>query len=273
MAPVITLTTDFGLKDPYVAEVKAVILSISPDVVLVDITHEVEKFNTRMGAYILASASSYFPKGTIHLTIVDPGVGTKRQPILIQTQRAYFIGPDNGVMTLAAKKEDTIQVRKIVNPRLMMSETANTFHGRDIFAPAAAYLANGSLPEEFGPKLSKIETPTLAEAVRRNDMLVGEIIHIDDFGNAITNFTEKEVADFKDRNAVGVKLKNDRLKLKFYKTYGDVGFGKPLALIGSHGFLEIALNQGNAAEKFKLKIGDRISICLGSARKSDTWTT
>jgi S-adenosylmethionine hydrolase len=273
MAPVITLTTDFGLKDPYVAEVKAVILSISPDVVLVDITHEVEKFNTRMGAYILASASPYFLKGTIHVTIVDPGVGTKRQPILIQTQHAYFIGPDNGVMTLAAKKEETIQVRKIVNPRLMMPETASTFHGRDIFAPAAAYLANGSPPEEFGPKLSKIETPAFAEVVRRNDMLVGEIIHIDDFGNVITNFAEKEVADFKDENAIGVKLKNDGLKLKFCKTYGDVGFGKPLALIGSHGFLEIALNQGNAAEKFKLKNGDRISICLRSARKSDTWAT
>src|SRR4030067_2462156 len=134
---IITLTTDFGLKDPYVAEMKAVILSTCPNVVIVDVTPEIEKFNIRMGAYVLASVAPYFPKGTIHVVVVDPGVGTQRRSLIIQTRKGFFVGPDNGILFLAAEKQGIIRIHEMTNRKLMSPHISNTFHGRDIFAPAA----------------------------------------------------------------------------------------------------------------------------------------
>lgn len=259
--PIISLTTDFGLKDPYVAEMKAVILGISPNVAIVDVSHQVEKFNVRMGAYVLASAAPYFPKGTIHLAVVDPGVGTERQPILLQTEGGCLIGPDNGVLALAARNMKGRKcVRKIANKKLMASNVSNTFHGRDIFAPAAAHLANGVSPKEFGPEISEIVTPHFAKIIRRKGMLVGEVIHIDDFGNIVTNFGKKEIGFMESKGSIDLKLRNSRLRLKFCRAYGEVERKKPLALIGSHNFLEISVNQGNAAKIFKTKSGDKITL-------------
>src|SRR5512139_642490 len=135
---IVTLTTDFGLRDPYVAEMKAVVLGICPTATIVDVTHEIEKFNVRAGAYILASVAPYFPKGTIHVAVVDPEVGTRRQPLLVQTKHAFFIGPDNGLLLLASEKEGIVETRIITNRGLMLPKVSNTFHGRDVFAPAAA---------------------------------------------------------------------------------------------------------------------------------------
>jgi len=258
--PIITLTTDFGLKDPYVAEMKAVILSISPNTAIVDITHQIEKFNIRMGAYVLAAASPYFPKGTIHVVVVDPGVGTQRKAILIQTKQGYFIGPDNGVLTLAAKNQGIEHVYKITNPKLMLPKISNTFHGRDIFAPAAAHLAKGTPPSEFGPEIHKIVTPKFAKITKRKNMLTGEVIHIDGFGNIITNFREKQLESMGTKATVNLKLKDIRLKLNLCKAYAEVEAQKPLAIIGSHNFLEISINQGNAAETFKTKVGDKVTL-------------
>jgi hypothetical protein len=258
--PIITLTTDFGLKDAYVAEIKAVILTICVDATIVDITHEIEKFNIRMGAYILASASPYFPEGAIHLAIVDPGVGTQRKPILIQTKHGYFVGPDNGVLALAAKSQGIDHIYEISNRKLMLPKISGAFHGRDIFAPAAAHLANGTSPEKFGHEISEIVTPEFAKIVRKKDMLEGEIIHIDDFGNIITNFGEKELELMNAKVMVNVKLGDIRQKPKLCKAYAEVGLHKPLAIIGSHNFLEISINQGNAAKTFKAKIGDKIML-------------
>jgi len=257
---IITLTTDFGLHDSYVAEMKAVILSICANATIVDITHEIEKFNIRMGAYVLASASPYFPKGTIHVAVVDPGVGSKRQPILIQTKRSYFVGPDNGILTLAARKEGIRHIHKITNRKLMMPKISNTFHGRDIFAPAAAHLANGTLPAEFGPEIHEIATPKFAKIVKKGNMLVGAVLFIDDFGNIITNFGEKELELMNMEGILNIKLENTRLKLKFCKTYSEVKSQKPLAIIGSHNFLEISINQGNAAKILKATIGDNVTL-------------
>jgi len=259
-SPIITLTTDFGLRDPYVAEMKAVILSINPNAAIVDISHETEKFNIRMGAYILASASPYFPKGTIHVAVVDPSVGTKRRPLLIQTARSYYIGPDNGVLVLAANSQQIEHIYEISNRKLMLPKISSTFHGRDIFAPAAAHLAKGTEPAEFGPEIDKIAIPKFAKVIKRNDVLVGEVIHADGFGNIITNFGEKEVELMKIKHIANVKLGNARLKLRFCKAYTDVAPQKPLALIGSHKFLEISINQGNAAEVFKIRSGDKVTL-------------
>lgn len=257
---IITLTTDFGLRDPYVAEMKAVILGISPETRIVDITHEIEKFNIRMGAYTLAAVSPFFPEGTIHVVVIDPGVGTKRKAILIQTKNVCYIGPDNGVLTLAVKNQDIRHIYRIENPKLILPEVSNTFHGRDIFSPAAAHLANGISPSEFGPRIRRVVTPEFARVTRRKNKLTGEVIHIDGFGNIVTNFRQKDVELVDIKKTVNIKLKNNRLRLKLCKAYAEVGIRRPLAIIGSHNFLEISINRGNAAENFRTRVGDRVTL-------------
>jgi S-adenosylmethionine hydrolase len=257
---IITLTTDFGLKDPYAAEMKAVILGISPKAKIVDITHQIKKFNIRMGAYTLAAACPYFPKGTIHMAVIDPGVGTKRKAILIQTKNAHFVGPDNGVLALAAKSQGVKQFYKIENPKFMLKRISNTFHGRDIFAPAAAHLANGVSPPEFGREIRKIVMPKFAKTTKTKTTLTGEIIHIDGFGNIITNLREKDCELMGTKKTVKLKLKNAVLKLKLCKAYSEVKAQQPLAIIGSHNFLEISINQGNAAENFQTRVGDKVTL-------------
>jgi len=260
---IITLTTDFGLRDPYVAEMKAVILKISPNAKIVDITHEIEKFNIRMGVYTLAAASPYFPKDTIHVVVVDPSVGTKRKAILIQAKQGYFIGPDNGVLTLAAKSQGIRHVYRIENPKFMLLRISYTFHGRDVFAPAAAYLANGISPSEFGTEIHKIVVPKFAKITKRKNAMTGEVIHIDCFGNIITSFREKELELMGTKKTVKLKLKNTKLKLKLCKVYAEVDARQPLVIIGSHNFLEISINQGNAAENFQTRVGDKVTLyCL-----------
>jgi len=258
--PIITLTTDLGLRDPYVAEMKAVILSISPNATIVDISHQIEKFNIRMGAYVSASISPFFPKGTIHVAVVDPGVGTRRRPLLIQTRQSFYIGPDNGVLALAAKSQGIRHIYEITNRKFMLAKISSTFHGRDIFAPASAHLANGKPPAEFGPEMREIVTPCFSKITRRKGVLVGEALHIDGFGNIITNFGEKELASMRIEGVVNVEFKDVRLKLKLCKAYAETEPQKPIAIVGSHNFLEISINQGNAAKHFKMKSGDRIAL-------------
>ena len=262
MPKIITLTTDFGLKDPYVAEMKAAILSISSDAAIVDVTHEIAPFNIRMGAYILASAAPYFPEGTIHVAVVDPGVGTKRLPILIQTGHSFFVGPDNGLLILAAEHQGIRCIHEIANPKLMLPQVSSTFHGRDVFAPTAAHLVNGVAPAEFGPEINDAVAPSFAKVTLRKGILVGEVLHVDNFGNIITNISSREEARIRGAGVVNVELRNQKLKLKFCMAYGGAKSQEPLALIGSHNYLEIALNQGNAAEKFKASPGDKIKISL-----------
>jgi S-adenosylmethionine hydrolase len=254
----VTLTTDFGLKDPYVAEMKAAILGICPAATIVDVTHLVEKFNVREGAFMLASAAPYFPEGTIHVAVVDPGVGTQRHPIIIHTKRGFFVGPDNGLMALAAEAQGVVHVRHIESRRLMLSHVSGTFHGRDIFAPAAAHLANGVPLAEFGPQLTEFVKPSFAKVSREKDTVVGEVLNVDDFGNIITNIPSKDTADF--QGLVQVELPHTFLELKLSQAYGNVKPQEPLVLVGSHGYLEIALNQGSAAAKFSAKVGDQVKL-------------
>jgi len=259
--PIITLLSDFGSKDPYVAEMKAVILSISPDAKIVDISHEVEKFDIRAGAYILACAAPYFPKGTVHVAVVDPGVGTGRQPIIIQTGAACYVGPDNGVLALAAKNDECLEsIHKITNRNLMLPNVSSTFHGRDVFAPVAAHLANGTSLTQFGPEISKIKIPRFASVTEKQRALVGEVIYIDEFGNIVTNFQEKDIKTMSAGRTISVRIGNEQHALKLCRTYADVSPHEPLALIGSHNFLEVSINQGNAAEAFGTRKGDKVEI-------------
>jgi S-adenosylmethionine hydrolase len=259
--PLVTLTTDFGLRDSYAAEMKAVILSIIPDATVVDITHQIEKFNVTMGAYVLASASPQFPNGTVHVAIVDPGVGTNRRPIIVQTNKCFFVGPDNGVLGLAVKDiGDKMRIYGIANSEFMLSRVSSTFHGRDVFAPAAAYLAKGLCPAEFGPEIHQMVLPKFAKITTRRNGLEGQVIYIDDFGNIITNLTEKELKTTKIKDKLNVKVGGTKLGLALCIAYGDVEKGRPLAIIGSHNFLEISVNQGNAAKTFKTRIDDKVVI-------------
>jgi S-adenosyl-L-methionine hydrolase (adenosine-forming) len=255
----ITLTTDFGLRDPYVAEMKGAILTINPKAMLIDITHNVEKFNIRMGSFMLASAAPYFPKGTTHLVIVDPGVGTERRGIVVQTKRGFFVGPDNGVLMLAAQSQGIESIYELSNPNLMFPQTSNTFHGRDIFAPAAAYIDRGTQPRDFGSEIKDPVLPHFSVVEQIRGVLNGEILYIDGFGNVIFNIKEKIMPN---SPVISIKLPQVSLKLKFCKTYGEATTGEPIVLVGSDGFVELALNQGSAAEKFNLKVGDKIAIMV-----------
>jgi S-adenosyl-L-methionine hydrolase (adenosine-forming) len=255
----ITLTTDFGLKDPYVAEMKGAILTINPNANIVDISHGVEKFNVRMGAFMLASAVPYFPKGTIHLAVVDPGVGTERRAIVVQTKQGFFVGPDNGVLMLAAQAKGIEHVYTLANPKFMVPKVSCTFHGRDIFAPAAAYLDKGVDAKVFGPEITDAVAPMFAAVERKYGSLFSEVLHVDGFGNAITNIAQNEVSAAK---AVEVNLHHISLQLTITQTYGQAKLQEPVALIGSHGFLELALNQGSFAEKYRVRAGDRIEIVV-----------
>jgi S-adenosylmethionine hydrolase len=251
----ITLTSDFGLKDPYVAEMKGVILTINPHATIVDITHGIEKFNIRMGAFMLASVAPYFPKGTIHMAVVDPGVGTERRAISVQTKYGFFVGPDNGLLMLAAQKLGIEHTFELTNPQYMLPQVSSTFHGRDVFAPAATYLDMGVKSSEFGPEINDATTNEFAKVEQRNGSFIGEVLHVDSFGNIITNINQKEVANAK---TVKVKLPNISVKLAFRKTYAEAKSQEPIVLIGSHGFLEIAIEQDSASEKFRVKTGDKI---------------
>jgi S-adenosylmethionine hydrolase len=260
MQPTVTLTTDFGLKDSYVAEMKAVILRISPNTTIIDITHDIEKFDIRMAAYTLACAAPYFPKDTVHVAVVDPGVGTKRRALLVQTQSAFYVGPDNGVLALATDNQGIKHIFGITNPKFMLTRISNTFHGRDIFAPVAAHLTNGTQPKEFGPEIKRISTPKFARVARKRNRLTGEVLHIDGFGNLITNFRKEELDSMGIKETVNIKIGNHKLRLKLGKAYEDVKKREAVALFGSHGFLEVSVNQGNAGTAFKAKRGDKITL-------------
>lgn len=259
-APIVTLTTDFGLKDPYVAEMKAIILNLCPLAQIVDITHEVNKFDIRTGAYALASATPYFPAGTINVAVVDPGVGSQRRPIVIQTAQNFFVGPDNGLLVLAAEKQNIKKIHEITSRHLMRPHVSATFHGRDIFAPIAAHLAKGVSLEKVGPPITDIVKPTFTQIALEKNKVTGEILHIDDFGNIITNIYAKDIDYFKGKT-LRVEIGHNRLYLKLSKTYSDVKPQEVLLLIGSQKFIEIAINQGDAANQLQIEQGDKITLC------------
>ena len=257
--PIITLLTDFGTKDSYVASIKGVILSINPHCLVVDITHQVTPHDIQEGAFILANAYSYFPKGTIHLSVVDPGVGGARKPILLVTQNYFFIGPDNGLFTLVAQKERVTQVVVLTEQRYFLSKVSKTFHGRDLFASVAAHLSLGIKPVTFGHEMNTIIKIGFQKPMLKEGKLLGEILHIDTFGNLISNIDEERLLRFTKGQPfmIGVGRKTIR-GLK--EGYEEGKKGETIALLGSSGFLEISVREGNAQKMLKLKTGDQIAI-------------
>ncbi len=243
----ITLLTDFGTADAYVGLMKGVILGLAPDARLVDLTHAIPPQSVEIGALVLRSAVPYFPEGSIHLAVVDPGVGSGRAAVAVQTRRAWFVGPDNGLLAPAAESDGIERVIELRNPRYGLAEVSHTFHGRDVFAPAAAHLAAGVAAEELGPPRPRLAPLAGGQEPRRlEDGLEGEVIYVDGFGNLITNIGARDLTDFRSR-AVSVSIAQCS-SIPLVSTYSDVAVGEPAALIGSWSQLEIAVRGGSAAQ-------------------------
>ena len=259
--PVITLLTDFGTKDHYVASMKGVILSINPRCLPIDITHQVSPHDILEGAFILANAYSFFPRGTIHLAVVDPGVGGLRKPILLVTQNYYFIGPDNGLFTKITQKEDVKQIIALDNQKYHLSKVSTTFHGRDLFAPVAAHLSLGIKPNALGHKIDSLFWLGFEGPFVKEGKLLGEILHIDTFGNLVSNIDEGRLFRFiKERPFV---IRAGRKTIRGLKEgYWEGKNGEPIALLGSGGFLEISVREGNAQKALKVKKGDAITVTI-----------
>ncbi|GGP19284.1 hypothetical protein GCM10007981_02350 [Thermocladium modestius] len=252
---VITLLTDFGLTDYFVPSMKGVILSINPSATIIDITHDVPKFNVLRAAFILKSAYKWFPKGTIHVVVVDPGVGTPRKPIAIRGRSHVFVGPDNGVLSLAAEEDGVVEAREIKSS----GNASFTFHGRDIFAPIAARLSAGIEFSDVGP-VTEFQRLELMKPHWADGFLAAMIIYVDSFGNAFTNVTADQLqVDY--GTALDVELQSgSRVRVRLERSYGYVPPGEPLALINSEGYLELAVNQGSFADRFKVVSGASIRI-------------
>ncbi len=255
---IITLTTDFGLRDHFVGTMKGVILGIAPRATLVDISHDIQPFEIVEGAFTIAQAYKYFPKKTIHVIVVDPGVGTERRPLLVQAAGQYFIAPDNGVLSMIFQREKH-KARVITNQRYWLPEVSRTFHGRDVFAPSAAHLAKGATPATFGkPVLDYLQLAALHPVRQSRSSWTGTVLHVDRFGNLITNF---QVADFDAVRrgsfeiSVGLQRVN-RLALTFAECVPNELF----AIVGSSGYLEIALNGGTAAKHLGCGAGAPVDL-------------
>jgi S-adenosyl-L-methionine hydrolase (adenosine-forming) len=252
---IVTLVTDFGLSDPYVGMIKGVILSLNPGARLVDITHQVGTGAILQASRILSEAHPFFPKGTVHLAVVDPSVGSRRRPIALRAGEHLFVGPDNGIFWPMIEAGGSVKVVELTEGRFFLPSITNTFHGRDVFAPVAAHLSLGVDLEEMGRPISdpiplRVPVPSRAE-----DSLVGQILQADHFGNLITNIGARELAEFLGPDRPEVQVGRLRV-LGLRRVYADVEEGRPLVLINSSNLLEIAVNLGRASEYVGLESGE-----------------
>jgi len=257
--PVIGLFTDYGWEDPYVAQLKGVIVSIDPNARLMDLTHTVTPFNVVEGAYLLDQCAEEFPAGTIFVAVVDPQVGTDRPPVLIQTTKGkFFIGPDNGLFTQVIDHEGFERAWQLDKPEFFRpGSTSHTFHGRDIFGPVAAHLASGTDPEKFGTPIKNLFLYPVKEPTFANGTIAVEVLHLDRYGNVILNLSSDGdmAAKLKEGNLVKISIGKESYAGPLVKTYGELEKGRLMLLYGGNGLLEIAMNQGSAARQLKVVPG------------------
>jgi S-adenosylmethionine hydrolase len=258
--PLVTLTTDFGLADHYVGTMKGVLLSRCPGVRIADISHEIAPFSIHSGAYTIDQAAPYFPPGTIHVIVVDPGVGTARKAVLVEALGQIFIAPDNGVLSMIISRDRNAKAREITNPDLWLSSPSSTFHGRDIFAPVAAALASGATQvENVGPIIPQIELlPDLHPRQEKPGQWQGKLLSIDRFGNAITNFT---ATAFSSIASCRFSFRVGRHRIaRFHATFGEAPSGLCFAYFGSSGYIELGVKQQSAAALLEAAPGDLITL-------------
>lgn len=250
---IITLTTDFGLSDPFAGIMKGVILGVAPEVQVVDITHSIPSYDITEAAFLLNSSYRYFPPGTVHVVVVDPGVGSARRPIAAAAGGHMFVAPDNGVLSLVLHPHDA--VHHITNESLFRNPVSPTFHGRDIFAPVAAHLARGTPLQSVGPRiLDFIQRPIPKPRPDGNNRLIGTVIRIDKFGNLITNLRMDDLRRNFQIRIAGLEIQ------RLCSSFSEAEPGEFFVIEGSAGYIEIALNQGSAAEKLNVERGAEIQV-------------
>ena len=254
---IITLTSDFGLSDPYVAMMKGVILSINPSAVLVDLTHMVRAGSIAQAAALLYDAFIYYPMGTVHLAVIDPGVGSGRRPIAAAAEGHFFVGPDNGIFWPVIQDDAESTAVRLQESRFFLPAISRTFHGREIFAPVAAHLSLGVALESLGPRIEDPVRLMLPKPHTSQEVFSGEIVRVDNFGNLITNIPSKELGQFLGSGRARFEVGNLVIR-KLSGTYADAEEGEPLALINSSNMLEIAVNLGRASEYIRVKDGEII---------------
>lgn len=254
----ITLTTDFGYTDPFVGMMKGVILDINPDAQIVDLCHGVAPQNILAGALVLRHSLPYFRRGAIHVAVVDPGVGGQRRPILIEAAGHYFVGPDNGVFALALEGKNPTCIIHLSNSRYHLTPTSATFHGRDIFAPVAAYLSLGLPPPAFGEQLTVLQRASCPGVVKDGRRLIGEVIYVDRFGNLFTNITERDLAEL---SSVRPTIRIGTTSIPgLVQNYASGEKGGLMAIVNSWGLVEIAVYEGSAQARIRARIGQRIEV-------------
>jgi S-adenosylmethionine hydrolase len=260
--PIITLTTDYGTNDHLVGVLKGVILKIQPEVQIVDVNHSVVPFDVLDGALSIGAAYRYFPPRTVHMVVVDPGVGTPRRPILAIANNQYFIAPDNGVLSLVYERESPVVVHHITSEHYFLRPVSATFHGRDIFAPVAAWLTKNWQADAFGEVIADHARFALPKAKTQEGTLRGAILRVDNFGNLMTNIIIENLPEAMRRpGKIAMTVAGKPVK-QFVETFAHGPAGEPVALLGSSGFIEIAVNKGNAARSLNAARGAEVILQL-----------
>jgi S-adenosyl-L-methionine hydrolase (adenosine-forming) len=260
--PIITLLTDFGTEDYFVGAMKGVMLSRCPEAVIVDITHAIAPQDVPAGAFMLNAVYFNFPAGSIHVAVVDPGVGSDRRPILIEAADYLFVGPDNGLFSIVLDRFPAAKVRHLTNTSYFLPDRSSTFHGRDIFAPIAAALAQGVQPGELGPIIRDPVRFGFAECeVLADGTITARVIHIDHFGNCVTNFAWKELKPLLVARPFCLRVKEYEIQ-KLLRSYSEATAqpGAPFLIVGSVGFLEISVYRSSAARELKIVVGDSVQL-------------
>ena len=258
--PIITLTTDYGTNDHLVGTMKGVILKINPDVTIVDITHNVTAYDLLDGALAIGSAYAYFPPKTVHVVVVDPGVGTERRPLLVSAQNQYFIAPDNGVLSVIFEREDNVVVRHANVEHYYLSPLSKTFHGRDVFAPVAAWLTKGWQTPSMGDEITDYKKFAMPKPKEADGSLMGVVLRVDAFGNLITNFRSEHLATNAHENGnLNLQVGAHAVK-KLVDTFARGAAGEPIAYVGSSGYIEIGVNKGSAARTLALGRGTPVVL-------------
>lgn len=260
MSSIITLTTDFGQQDHYVSVMKAVMLKVNPAVRFIDTSHDIPPQDIMAGAWVVRNSALLFPEGTVHLVVVDPGVGTTRKPVALKIRDQFFVGPDNGIFSLIGEDFEYEAVH-LTNKTYWLNEQSSTFHGRDIFAPVAAHLSKGRALFDLGDPLEKLVTFRWAMPISDRDGVQGWVVHIDRYGNLITNIPSSMIREAGLNASLRIYVGNTILD-KIAETFASVPDGEPVAYIGSSDNLEIAINKGNAKQMLGVEKGAQVSIII-----------
>ena len=259
---IVTLLSDFGLKDGYAAQMKGVILEKCPDARIIDISHGIERHNIPMGSFVLETSVSHFPRGTIHVAVVDPGVGSDRKAIVIECDSGLLVGPDNGLMSRASERLQVKSIRHIQEKPVDGKSVSNTFHGRDIFAPVAGELASGKKPEEIGPRINEIMKLNLSPARLVGKGLTCQVLHVDNFGNITTNVEDGLVKKIPKEFGEQVTIRSGKrtFRATYARSYHELGPSMIGVLMGSQGYIEIAMREKSANKKLGLKPLDDLEL-------------